>query len=190
MAEDVIYNSIVAATVSIIVTAIAEFIVNRTEERRSKRVYKNSLKMEVENNLELIMKVRDNLSSSNSDKQSEVDKLTLILYTSVFDSMVSSGNLSLLDEREQKRLQEVYSIIKQNNEYVKIYTTIKHLHLPSYNNNNYSADGTSSSSDVSQMEQWIEHNHSRIAKMLLALINDIKHRSNKFNNHDRSKDAN
>lgn len=174
MVEDVIYNSIVAAAVSIIVTAITELIVNRTEERRSKRVYKNSLLKEVENNFELLKKDSDDLRKSDNNKQREEDKMTLILYSSVFDSMISSGNLSLFDEKEQKRLQEIYSIIKQNNEYVKIFTTIKHLHLPPPDNN-YLADA--SSSDISQMEQWIEHNHSRIAKMLSDLIKDVKHSS-------------
>ena len=49
---------------------------------------------------------------------------SIFLYDSVFHSLVSSGNLALFESKYQTDLQELYSLIKRNNDIVSSYTTL------------------------------------------------------------------
>jgi hypothetical protein len=84
----------------------------RTRDRESeiRRVSQISLLNECRMNRELMV------SNQSID--------SIFLYDSVFHSLVSSGNLALFESKYQTDLQELYSLIKRNNDIVSSYTTL------------------------------------------------------------------
>ncbi|NWG36997.1 hypothetical protein [Nitrososphaera sp.] len=114
MSVEVVVGAVIGATVSLITTAAYDIVKDKAKEDRSRRVNSASLIKELEMNLEYL---KENESTGDVDE-------SLLLHTSVFDSIISSGEFSSLNETVQQSLQQVYAAIKQNNQYAALYSSI------------------------------------------------------------------
>jgi hypothetical protein len=110
MAETEAVYVVIGAILSILITAIYDGLRDRYEERRSLKASKEALLDEIQYNLDIV------------EKESSKEKLfvNIIFFTSVFDSLISSGDFRSFSPIVQRSLQEVYNLMKHNNKQVEL----------------------------------------------------------------------
>lgn len=122
-----VIGAVIGSASSIIMTFLYDLIKSRIHENHVRRISINAVTRELKSNLDRLVGA-DEDSSSTEDRSSEqgitVSNTFLVLDTSTFDSIVSSGSLFLLEVDVQEQLHSTYALIKTWNQYSTILISV------------------------------------------------------------------